>query len=245
MNYEELFIHKEKFKVKPIDCDFKMNISPYAVMGFMEEVATNRAKRLGFDYHQSKAKGFFWVLRSAKYEFSYLPKLDDVIEITTFPGKIHGVKALRNFTFTVNGETIGKGYNYWLMVDFARRKPILNKDFANLLKNKPESIDGFFKLNKIKTPDAMSYVKTKLVDVADLDWNNHMNNVKYSSVIYNAIPKDRLENKKILSFHIDYLKECKYNDELQIYFDDANDGRSYICGKTEDNCMFKSVIQLN
>ena len=245
MKYEELFVHKETFKLRPIDCDFKMNISPYAIMGYMEEVATNHAKKLGFSYHASMEKGFFWVLRSAKYDFDKLPKLDDYLEITTFPGRIHGVKALRNFTFKVNGEIIGRGYNYWLMVDFVRRKPILNPEFAELLKNKPDSIDGFFRLNKIKVPELMNYKYTQKVKLADLDWNNHVNNVKYSNFIYNAIPKGLLETKSIHSFHLDYLKECKYNDEVQILSVAADKDRYYTCGKIAENCMFKSVITLN
>ncbi|XMB72961.1 thioesterase [Mycoplasmatota bacterium WC30] len=240
---KSLYKHIEEFKVKTYHADYRRRVSPNSVLGYMEEVATNHARKLGFGYHVSADKGFFWILRSCKFEFKRVPLLDEIVTVTTWPGGIHGLKALRRFEFKVGEEVVGNGYHYWLMATMDKMKPFVYKGFADKMEELPITEADFFRLKKIRTPENMLYSYDKVVMNNDLDWNNHVNNVKYASIIYNAIPKVILDKSEILSFHIDYLKECKHNDILQIFYK-VNGKEIFVEGKSENVSMFKSFIEI-
>ena len=233
--------HTEGFKITTHDVDFHNRVTPNTVLGFMEEVATNHGKEIGFGYEKSHEHGFFWMLRTVKYDFIYVPKLDDYIEMKTWIVGINGLKVLRRFEFKKNNQIIGQGYNYWLMADIRKRKPIIH-NYVKTIINQLTILDkDMFKLNKVKIPNDMNFVYQKLVMNSDLDLNLHVNNAKYADVIFNALPIDLLDKQEILSFQIDYLKETKLNDKLDISIN-IEDNIIYVEGKKADISVFKNCI---
>ncbi len=240
---EKLYKHIENFKVKTYHADYRRRISPNSVLGYMEEVATNHARKLGYSYQASKEKGFFWILRSSKYEFKRVPMLDEIVTVSTWPAGIHGLKALRRFEFKVDQEIVGKGYHYWLMATLDKMKPFVHKGFADKMLELPITDEDFFRLNKVRIPEEMLYSYDRIIMANDLDWNNHVNNVKYASIVFNAIPKEILDKSDILSFHIDYLKECRHNDVLKIYYKVVED-EIYVEGRIDKTSMFKSLTKI-
>ena len=233
--------HTESFKINTYDVDFHNRVTPNTILGLMEEVATNHGKEIGFGYEESHERGFFWMLRTIKYDFSYVPKLDDHIEMTTWIVGISGLKVLRRFEFKKNNVVIGQGYNYWLMADIKKRKPIIHNYVKTIINQLIIFDEDMFKLIKVKLPKDMNFVYQKQVLNSDLDLNLHVNNAKYADMIINALPFDVLDKQEILSFQIDYLKECKLNDKLDISIS-IKDNAIYIEGKETDVSVFKSCI---
>ncbi len=236
--------YKESFKIRTYDASFNRKASPISILGFLEEVATNHAKNIGLGYQDSKNNGYYWILRSSKFELTRLPELNEVVDIYTWPAGLKGLKALRRFSVSINGEVIGSGYHYWLMMDILRKKPIIANNFTEIMEKMPIGEEDFFKLNKIRTPENMDYSYKKIVMPRDIDWNMHVNNVRYSDIVYNAIPIEVLKKHTILSFHIDYLKECKLDDQIEIFYK-KEENTVYVEGKKDEISMFKTVLELS
>ena len=236
--------HREIFKIKTYDIDFKKGISLKAILGFLEETATCHGKEMGYSYLESMKEGIYWVLRSAKIEFFKRPKFDDVIEIYTWPAGIQGVKVLRKFELFMNGVLIGRGYHYWIMLSIKKMKPIIYQKFSDSLIGLPSELKDNYRIKKIKRQTNLNYAYKKEVMLSDLDSNNHVNNVKYSDIIYNAIPTELLYTKEIIDFQIDYLKECKLGDKIGLFYKLIDDS-IFIEGRKDDESMFKSIIKMN
>lgn len=237
-----LNLHSEGFKITTHDVDFHNRITPTRVLGLMEEVATNHGKKIGFGYEKSHEHGFFWMLRSVKYDFTQIPKLDDKIEIKTWLVGISGLKVLRRFEFKLLDQVIGQGYNYWLMADIVKRKPIIHSYVKTIMDQLCTEDSDMFKLSKIKLPTDMTYVYQKSIMNSDLDLNLHVNNAKYADMVFNALPLDTLNTQEIYSFQIDYLKESKLNDNLDISIN-IEDKTIHIEGKKADISIFKNCIE--
>ena len=77
----------------------------------------------------------------------------------------------------------------------------------------------------------------------DIDWNGHLNNVRYMDIIYNAVPIDILKDNLITELQIDYLKECKLNDSIDIYYH-KEDESIYIKGDNEGKTAFSSKLRI-
>lgn len=232
-----------KFKVTTFDIDFCRRATPKSILGYMEETATEHAIDLGFSYEESHKSGFFWILRSAKYEFKKLPMINDEIQVKTYFAGFSGLKTLRKFEFKLNNEIIGYGYNHWLMISDVEKKPYIDLGFTKKVNSiYPNGVNPF-KLNRIRFNEEMIFSYQKKIMPNDIDMNYHVNNVKYAEFIFNAIPINILEQYDLISLHIDYLIECKLNDLVDIYYKIVDD-KILVEGKKENLVMFKSLIEI-
>lgn len=236
--------YKENFKIRTYDASFNRLASPVSILGFLEEVATNHAQSIGLGYIDSKKEGYYWILRSSKFELTRLPELNEEITVFTWPSGLKGLKALRRFSIFVGEEEIGFGYHCWLMMSIERKKPIIANNFTKVMEEMPIKDEDLFKLEKIRISEELQFSYKKVIMPRDIDWNMHVNNVRYADIVYNAIPIEVLKESKILSFHIDYLKECKLNDELDIFYKKDN-FEVYVEGKKDSVSMFKTIIKLS
>lgn len=234
---------QDKFKVKTYDSCFTRKISPKGILGYMEEVATSHAEKLGVGYDESYKNGYIWILRSAKYVFSQLPKLDDVVVVTTWPSGMDGVKALRRFSFKIENKVIGEGFNYWLMYDINRKRPIYSPYFKEVMENIEILNEDYFTLKKISTQSDMHLAYQKVILNSDLDWNNHVNNVNYADIIFNAIPYEVIKRYDIISMQIDYLQECRKDEMIQVFIKEEL-GNYFVEGRYENIVKFRSYIEI-
>jgi acyl-ACP thioesterase len=236
--------YNEKFKIRTYDASFNRMASPVSILGYLEEVATNHAQKIGLGYHDSKTEGYYWILRSSKFELTRLPELNEELTVYTWPAGLKGLKALRRFSLHVGEEEIGSGYHCWLMMSISRKKPIIARNFTEIMNEMPISDEDRFKLNKIQMPIDLEFSYKKVVMPRDIDWNMHVNNVRYADIVYNALPIEVHKEAKILSFHIDYLKECKLNDEIDIFYK-REGNTAFIEGKKDSVSMFKTILELS
>lgn len=240
---EKIFHYSEEFKIRTYDADFTRTVSPTSVFGFMQELATVHAQMLGLGYEDSKENGFYWVIGRSKYDFRRLPGLFEVISVKTWPAGIDGLCALRRFEFSIGQEVIGEGLTYWLMLDCETLRPCKPKYFYDMTKDLPILDTDHFKLKKEPMPSEMEFVFEKTMGTSDLDWNNHVNNLNYSRLIYDSIPKVILEQKKIVSMQINYLKEVHSGDTISIFL--ANESNQYFTeGRIDGKSVFTGTLRL-
>lgn len=238
------FKYTSDFTINTYSADFTRTASPEAILGFMQELATVHAEKLGLGYEDSKKNGFYWVIGRSKYEFSRLPKLFERINVTTWPAGVDGLCALRRFEFRIDGEVIGEGFTYWLMLDCNNFRPVKPQYFFDMTKNLPIQETDHFKLKKESVPIEMNFIFERVMYNSDLDWNNHVNNLKHAELIYDAIPNIELLTQNIVCLQINYLKEIKHNDRVEIYaIKDENNW--HVEGRVDGKSMFTAIAKLS
>ena len=65
--------------------------------------------------------------------------------------------------------------------------------------------------------DESYLVKTHAVDICNLDFYKHTNNVEYVKLMLSTMDLDFVTNNKIKDFEIHYIAESRYKDCLKIY----------------------------
>ena len=214
-----------------------------SILKNMEVGATNHSDVLGTGFDDAINLGFFWILRSTKFVFNKTPQLHDEMEVTTWPAGIDGLRILRKYQYALNGEVIGEGYNTWVMFDINKRKLIVSNFYEDVIKAMPISKDDFFKLGKVLTPKDMILAYKKRIMNSDIDVNNHLNNVRYAEIIFNAIPHKTLQENDICEMQIDFMKECLLDDVIDIYIK-QEENTIFVHGKNDGRVKFRSQIVL-
>lgn len=239
----ENYKYKETYYIRTNDLGFNRKITPMAIQTYLEEAATKHALAVGCGYDDSWSNGYFWVLRSIEYKIYRIPNEYQLVDVITYPVGLDRAKALRIYELYHNGELIGKAKGIWLMIDIKTRRPIVAEHYQTIIGKLDIPKDEMFKLPKIKMPKDMVFSYKKTIRQRDIDWNGHLNNVRYMDLIYNAIPYETLMEKSIKELQLDYLKESIYLSELKVY-SKMVDQTIYIKGMIEEEVSFNAKIIL-
>ena len=235
--------YSETVEIKTYETDFKGQVTPTALLSYMQEVATNHAATLGLGRQASLDHGFFWVLGRLKYTMSRIPLTGETLEIRTWPAGVDGICALRRFEFVMSDVVVGEGFNYWLMIDTETFKMVKPDYFFEKTKDLGIAPEDGFKLKKQGVPKTLNLIYERTLRQSDMDWNNHMNNTKYATLIYDALPAEVLEQGDISNLQINYLKEMKIGDHVEVHCSEL-EGIWHVIGKIKGQMMFTATVEM-
>lgn len=217
-------------------------VKPSAMLKFMQDAATADASALGADYYTMRKDDMIFVISKAKVVFKRVPRLDEVLEIRTWNGKIQGVSFNRDFVMYVNGVEVARATTRWVLVSYSGRR-ILRPDALqpSVLTNTEEEI-GIEPERRIKMPACAEQSEiTYRPTLTDMDSNGHVNNSRYADYLVDYCGVNLLE-KEIKGFEIHFISELKYGDEV-VFVGCSDDEKVYVDGiKAEANCIGKQVF---
>ena len=84
-------------------------------------------------------------------------------------------------------------------------------------------------------------VKVHKVDICNLDFYKHTNNVEYVRLMLSTMDLNFVTNNRIVDFEIHYMAESKFDDELKIYRKIKDNEISFVI-KNEENIIVKALL---
>jgi acyl-ACP thioesterase len=191
------------------------------------EVATEHANKLGIGYANLTKLGIGWVLSRLSIEMKRMPGINETYSLTTW---IEGWNRMYSDRCMVvkdgAGEIIGYVRSVWVAIDIEKRTAadlsVLNAD--HLVSPEQECpIAKQRKLMPIVEPQRTVGVE---FGYCDLDFNRHVNSVRYIEHILNLWTPEFFDTHKIERFDIAYLQECHYGDSASLaVIEDDNSAR--------------------
>lgn len=200
-------IYKEDFVVPYYDTNLSGLVSPESLLAYMGEIATLHSDHVGVTIEKLRENNFGWMLNRWKVKINKYPKARDSIQVNTWASDF--VKFYGNREFNIldeNKDELVKASSIWIFIDFIRKRPLrVTEDIVNSY-----GIEGgvqfedYYDFNKpFDTGDGLEFRVRK----SDIDYNNHVNNVKYFQWMLEALP-DYIDSDYLLDeFEILYKKE--------------------------------------
>ncbi|XP_073014945.1 oleoyl-acyl carrier protein thioesterase 1, chloroplastic-like [Primulina eburnea] len=222
--------YKEKFIVRCYEVGINKTATVETIANLLQEIGCNHAQSVGFSTDgfattlSMRQLHLIWVTARMHIEIYKYPAWSDVIEIETWcqsEGRI-GTRRdwiLKNYA---SGEVIGRATSKWLMMNQDTRKlQKVTDDVRNevlfycskeLRLAFPEKNNA--SLKKIaKLDEAAAYSRVGLVPRrADLDMNQHVNNVTYIGWVLESMPQETIDSHELQTITLDYKRECQRND---------------------------------
>jgi len=239
---------EESFKIRTYDVDFNDKVKLSSIFNFMQEAATNHADHLNVGFKELLEEGLFWVLSRVIIEVVDFPRLGDKIKVETWPKGTNKLFALRDFKiYNSENEVIAKATTAWLMIDSEKMRPQRPKVFVEKI---PYFRDTHALLElpvKIQEPQMKDVVFNKKVRYTDVDINNHMNNVKYVELVIDSFCQNTFKEKQIHKMQINFLSECRFEDEIQVLKGNFKDSKDYFyiegVNSNTNNKVFNTSIK--
>jgi acyl-ACP thioesterase len=244
-NYNAVF--EQEYRISTFNINTNKYLGLYGLLGFIEDIASEHALRLGFGYQDMIDNGVFWVLVRQKLRMDKWPKWHDSLKIQTWTRPTEGLYFIREFEFFMGDEKVGDCSTTFMVLDLKSRRPkeIDPEDFK--FTPRSDYTVGYLP-DRIDVPENMALAQNFRVRISDLDMNRHVNNTKYARWALDAIPFKYHSSHAVHGFEINFLGETLLDDEISIYSDiakDQNSGAIHFVGKKQETDKMMFVMRMD
>lgn len=187
------------------------------------EIATQHANRMGIGYANLKALGIAWVLSRLTTHMDRMPAINEPYSITTWIEGINRLYSDRCFRIDdANGNPLGWARSVWAAIDVHNRAAadLSRLDTRNLICDSTQC--PLPKTRKHPPVEQPAVDHPYMFKYMDLDFNGHVNSVRYIEHILNCWPRQQYDRWRIRDFAINYYHECHYGEHVDILTHDRD-----------------------
>ncbi|KAG5567277.1 hypothetical protein RHGRI_002735 [Rhododendron griersonianum] len=259
---EDRLSYKEKFIVRCYEVGINKTATVDSIANLLQEVACNHVQSCGYSTDgfgttiTMRKLHLIWVATRMHIEIYKYPARFSIpyLETNVSSGPSNHILLVTINVFRVG--LFGKLYlSKFVMINQDTRKLAkvsddVQKEYLGFSPREPrlafpEEKNG--SLKKIaKLEDAAQYSRQGLVPrrAADLDMNQHVNNVAYIRWVLESMPQEIIDTHELETITIDYKKECKEDDVVDSHTSPEPYNGTAAKGK-EDYCQFLHLLTLS
>lgn len=221
-------VWREQFRVHSFDIGPSKHVTTHAVCQFLQDAASNHADLLGLSAEKLSELGQMWVLSHLSLKMHYYPAWRDTIMIQTWPVTNSSVlRAYRDFELQNDqGKVIGCASTKWLLLNQATRKPVKLPDWLPSVTSSGLEPEIMQEVKDIHLAGSPTRTQAFAVRASDIDWNVHVNNVRYLDWALDTMPLELQVRNQIEEVNIDFVGEGKFGDIVVSQYHPENDTES-------------------
>jgi len=209
---------------------------PAGVLSLLQEAATQAA----CEFHASAPEMLekyhaLWMVVRMWYSLSRPLLWGDRVTVKTWHRADRGAMLYRDFDLFIGDERVGEAVSVWVAADVESRRLLHLSCLEEVSSTGGEELCKERKLGRIKLPGEMVPGERRRFHYSDTDCNGHVNNVHYADVAADAAQLELLlpQGEYVSSFQIDYMKECRAGEALDI-----------LTARTPKGCYVQGVDEL-
>jgi acyl-ACP thioesterase len=213
-------VWQETFPVRfgAIDRSDRMTLS--AMFQFFQEAAISHAENLNVGREDMARTGQVWILSRISALADRRPKYREMITVRSWPRGGEKLFAMRDFDIRDKDDIPAvSARSAWIIVDIEKRRP-LRPQFVmdNLPKNEglqalPPEAGGAAALAERSNLQKASERQALYTDV---DYNGHVNNVRYVQWIEDTLDPQLLEKAEKMRLDINYMNEILGGETIEL-----------------------------
>jgi acyl-ACP thioesterase len=202
------------YRIEPQDVDFTLRASASSIISYMLNVAGIDADRKGFGVSNLQNHSFTWVLSRLGIEIFTQPEQYTPIGIDTWVNEFNRLSSTRNFRLHSEGKLLAAGVSQWCMLNMETRQVVdmsLLKDTyerAMVAESSPIAAPA-----RLRPSEPTSTSERKVV-YSDIDFNRHVNTLRYVDMVFDAIPLERIEHNNGMRIDFNFIAEARYGETL-------------------------------
>lgn len=217
-------IWEEKFRVLSYDSDPAGRASLAALYAFLLESAGDHATAGGFGFKDMLSRGLIWVLTRFKLVVDRYPRFGDTIKVETWAKGRDGLFYTRDyFLRDAAGATLGRATSSWAVLSSTTHRPEARDIFIEEFPHRPDRHALEEKLEKLPAVESPDSVGEYRVRFSDLDFNRHVNAMRYVEWMLNGLEPETRLTRTTRSLEVNYLAETFLGDEVRILTKTAGD----------------------
>ncbi len=239
--------HHETLLISSASAGENKRIRLSALLGHMQDAASNHASRLGIGYEQLVPLHRTFMLSGMEIQVAEeLPIWGTHIELRTWARKLDRLLAYRDFSISEKGASTPflKASSAWLLIDTLNRRPARPHQALSEFPLRPEVAVGDSAPERISKESKCSFINSRNAYHSDLDPNGHVNNSRYFDWITDSLAQHLGQFPSIDRICINFHKEIQLGNEVKISIKSYDNLQFYIEGKTETHPQFSAKVKI-
>lgn len=204
------------YHIDPQDVDFTQRASVASIINYMLNVAGVDARNKGFGIDQLLGQSVTWVLSRLALEVEAQPSQYENVAMDTWVNDYNRLSSVRNFVMRQGERVMASGVSQWCMFNMETRQSVdmsmLKDVYMSAMVDAPSPIAMPARLRAIEPTKSM----TRPVMYSDIDFNRHVNTLKYVDLIFDSLPLELIENNGGMRLDINFLAEARYGESITV-----------------------------
>lgn len=225
------------YGIEPQCVDFTLNATIEAMGSYLLNTAGTDAQRKGFGVDVLSKDNRAWVLSRMAIELDYRPQQYSDIEVRTWVNENGRVLSTRNFeVIDKAGNAFCRAVSQWCLIDYVKRVPVGLHEIFDIcsphLCDAPSPCDA---PHKILDVEPTEFSEHKVV-YSDIDFNCHVNTMRYIVMMIDMLPIDLLKENRPLRLDIHFIRESRLGQTLTVGYVQCGDTSMFEI-KTDDGTV--------
>lgn len=205
-----------KYRIVPQDVDFTLRASAASIISYMLNVAGIDADSKGFGVAALQGEKCTWVLSRLGVEIMRQPEQYSDIVVDTWVNEFNRLSSTRNFRMRCGDELLAAGVSQWCMLDMESRQVVdmslLKDTYERAMVDSPSPINAPARIR----PTEHTSSSERPVAYSDIDFNRHVNTLRYVDMVFDAISLDTIENNRGMRIDFNFIAEARYGEVLTV-----------------------------
>lgn len=214
------------YRIEPQDVDFTLRASAASIINYMLNVAGMDAHNKGFGVDVLQGEKCTWVLSRLGVEIMRQPEQYTNIVIDTWVNEFNRLSSTRNFRMRSDAETLAAGVTQWCILNIDTRQVVdmstLRDLYERNMVDEPSPTAAPARLR----PAEFTSSSERPVVYSDIDFNRHVNTLRYVDMIFDAISLECIEHNNGIRIDFNFIAEARYGETLTIAH--ANEGNNWV-----------------
>lgn len=227
--------HRLDFRTTSKDFNENGKIKLSSLLHYCQEVATEHADIIGIGRENLIKENIIWVLVKMRIRILEELQPDEDYYVVTYPRPQKSRYCPRDYyIYNADGKQMAVGTSIWSLVNCITRKMVRHElDFKGEFTTEIPFEDGFEKIRMKEQAVAGEYK----IEEKDIDLNGHCNNCFYGDMVEQV---SHVEAP--CEFQIQYSKETKLGEVVQLHCQEVEDGRLISGTLPEGETVFLSKL---
>jgi len=230
-------VYQEEKRVACYESDSTEKMLPTTAMNYFQEASTNQGNQLGLGGDYLKANNLAWFLVKYVIQFNDYPRYQDEVTVTTRATGMDKFCATRRFTIEdASGAERVIADTQWLLInrDTEKMERIDEHPEMDAYQCFEKGQPIFKKIAKINQIDLEKSFSVRFLDI---DFNKHVNHVKYLAWAIEVLPLEVVKTKQLSEAKMVYKAQCFYGDQIRALGEQLEENHYRIEIVNQDNTV--------
>lgn len=209
-------IYQKEQKINGYECLMDFKVQPTAVLNYFQQTSQEQSDALGVGPEALDTAGLAWFLVKYHIRFHRYPTFGDTVTVETEAMAFDKFAAHRRFALRdKTGIPMIEADTEWMLLNRKTNKleRLSNVDMVNAYGAGTEST---FKLRRLAKADSWTADKQFQVRYLDIDFNGHVNHVKYLAWAIESLPLDCVRTCDLKEAKIIFKNQGFYGDIVTV-----------------------------
>lgn len=242
--------YQEDFLITLNFVDNKSTLRPSSFFDIAQELAVRGSTQLGAPDAVLHKIGVGWILLRNSVHFERLPGIEEKVRLQTWHSGVTGPLFRRDFMcLDESGKAIIRATSSWVIMDIENRSIAKPQRILDFYPFDPQCPERALPEDAPKLIIPAGCTKTEAgthrVTYSELDYNFHANNGRYPHWAIDCLPPEFPINHTVREFCINYNREVRHNETVQLLRAQDADGSWYVEGSCDGLQCFICRIAFN